>query len=305
MLSRRFLTTDRALIERFGDPFRPLEPECRVVQFDRPLTPPQLEQAGRLVAARPDVELYVYGRASRDLDFLHYFPSAQRLHIALYELDDIAGFSQAPALRELIFGETRKNFSLRFVAGLPRLKKLFLVKRKTDLPALHALAELDELGLSGFTLPDLSVLLPLTRLRRLQLFLGGTGNLAALARLPALYELSLMRITKLSDLAILADLPALTTLRLDWMRNVTSLPNLGGLIQLEDVTLDTMKGLTDLSPIAAAPALRRLAIADMPQLTAESFRCLLGHPRLAELSVGTGRSRVSAQVREMFPGIAR
>ena len=303
---RRFLSTDRAMAERFGDPFRPLEPDCRVIQFNQPLTPEQLRRAGGLIADRPDVELYVYGRASRDLDFLQYFPTLRRLHVALYELDDIAGFAWLKGgLEELTFGETKKKFPLRFIATLPRLKTLFLVGHKKDLDSLRCLAELTSLGLSGITLPDLTVLLPLTKLRKLSLLLGGTTNLAALSGLPELEDLFLMRITKLADLGVLSALRNLKTLRLDWMRNVTSLPSLAGLARLDDVTLDTMKGLTDLSPLAAAPALRRLSVTAMPQLTADSFRCFLGHPRLQELWAYTGKSTVNEQVKRMFPGIAK
>lgn len=306
MQRRRFLSTNRAMIDQFGDPFRPLEPDCRVLQFDQPLTSPQLKQAGSLIAERPDVELYVYGRAFRNLDFLQYFKTVQRLHIALYELGDIAGFSELSRdLKELTFGGTRRKFSLRFIEAMPHLKRLFLVRHKKDLPCIQDLKELEVLGLSGITLPDLSLLLPLVRLRKLDLFLGGTTNLVALAQLPALEDLFLMRITKLSNLAILADLSGLKTLRLDWMRNVTSVPSLHGLGRLDKITLDTMKGLSDLRPFAAAPALRRLRIVGMPQLTAESFRCFIGHPCLDELWVFTGRKKINAQVREMFPGIAR
>jgi hypothetical protein len=305
-LNRRFLSADPGMIERFGDPFRPLEPECKVVQFDQPLAPTHLRQAGELVVDRPDVQLYVYANASRDLDFLRYFPSLRRLHIALYELEDIAGFAHvAEGLEELTFGQTRRTFSLRFLSAMPNLNNLFLVRHKKDLPVVSGLGNLTNLGLSGITLPDVSVLLPLTALRCLSIFLGGTTNLALLPRLASLDELSLMRITKLSDLGVLGDLIGLTKLRLDWMRNVTSLPSLARLVRLEDVALDTMKGLADLSPVAAAPALRKLSIAAMPQLTAESFRCLVGHPRLAELWAYTGRSRVNEEVKRMFAGIAR
>jgi internalin A len=114
-----------------------------------------------------------------------------------------------------------------------------------------------------------------------------------------------MRITKLSDLGVLADLAGLRTLRLDWMRNVESLPGLHRLARLQDVTLDTMKGLTDLRAVAAAPALRRLSITNMPQLSAAHFECLRGHPRLAELWAYTGRAKVNAAVERMFSGIAR
>jgi hypothetical protein len=57
--------------------------------------------------------------------------------------------------------------------------------------------------------------------------------------------------------------------------------------------------------VAAAPALRRLAVWDVPQLTPESFRCLLGHPRLTEMHVGIGSRRNNEEVGRMFPGIVR
>jgi hypothetical protein len=205
----------------------------------------------------------------------------------------------------LTFGRTKRKFSLRFLETMPRLKKLFLVGHKTDLTSVRALVELEDLGLSGITLPDLSLLSPLVRLRKLALLLGGTTNLAELPRLSRLEDVFLMRITKLSDVAVLGDITSLKTLRLDWMRNVASLPSLAELKQLDDVTLDTMKGLADLSPLAAAPALRRLVVTAMPQLTAENFRCFVGHPRLEELWAGTGRSRVNEQIKQMFPRIVR
>src|SRR5207302_7175917 len=235
-----------------------------------------------------------------------YFPNLQRLHIALYELDNIAGFFHlAGGLRQLTFGETRKSFSLRFVEVLPRLEELFLVGHKKDLPALQTLGELNDLGLSGITLPDLSLLLRLRGLRKLGLFMGSTRNLDLLPRLAALEELSLMRITQLADLGTLADTTGLKKLKLDWMRNVTSLPSLGRHERLADIELDQMKGLTDLSPVAAAPALRRLAVGDMRHLTPDSFGCFIGHPTLRELLVETGKLSLDAKIIELLPGIAR
>ena len=114
-----------------------------------------------------------------------------------------------------------------------------------------------------------------------------------------------MRITRLADLGVLGELATLRKLRLDWMRDVTALPSLAELARLNDVTLDTMKGLTSLEAIAAAPALRRLAVTKMPLLSAASFRCLLGHPSLAELFAYVGKETVNAEVKRMFPGIAR
>ena len=227
---RRYLWTTRENVERFGDPFLPLEPECKVLQFDQPLTPEQLRQAGDLIRERPDVQLYVYGRASRNLEFLAYFPNVRRLDISLYELEDISGFSWvARSLEELIFGHTQKTFSLGFLATMPQLSSLFLQGHKRDLPVVAGLRNLNGLGLSGITLPDLSMLSMLTALRKLSIFMGSTTNLALLPKLSRLENLFLMRITGLSDLSVLGDLIGLITLRLDWMRNVISLPNLARL----------------------------------------------------------------------------
>jgi internalin A len=304
--SRRFLSTDPSMARVFGDPFRPLEPECRVVQFDQPLALAQLQRAAELMRGRGDVQLYVYGRASHDLEFLRYFPDLRRLHVALYELEDIAGLGHVrESLESFTFGSTKRKFSLRGLEGLARLEALFLVGHQKEFDAVSGLTRLRSLGLSGITLPDLAPLLPLAGLRSLSIFLGGTTNLGMLPRFTELAHLSLMRITKLADLSVLGGLTSLRRLRLDWMRNVTSLPCLARLERLEDVELSTMKGLTDLTPIAAAPNLRRLAIDAMPQLTAENFRCLVGHPHLEELWAYTGKSRVNGAVKRMFPGIAR
>ena len=303
---RRFLNADSAMVDRFGDAFRPLELDCKVIQFRQPLSPAELRKAGDLIVNRPDVELYVHDGASRDLDFLRYFRTVRRLHVALYDLDDITGFSYLDGgLDELIFGQTRKKFSLRFIETLPHIKKLFLVGHQKDLHWICTLNELTSLGLSRITLSDLSVLLPLTRLRQLSILLGGTTNLALLQRFPELEDLFLMRITKLFDLGVLSDLLSLKTLRLDWMRNVTSLPSFDRLARLDNVELDTMKGLTDLLPVAAAPALRRLSVTGMPQLTAESFRCFVDHPRLQELWAYTGKRTVNEQIKRMLPLVAR
>ena len=303
---RRMLRTDAKSVEDFGDPFRPLEPECKVVQFEQNLTPEQLRQAGGLVAARPDVELYVYGRAARDLDFLHYFPTIRDLHVALWELEDIGGFDAVmPQLVRLNFGRTKKRFSLRFLCAGRQLDRLFLVGHKKDIDVIKSLDQLDGLGLSGITLDNLSILLPLTRLRSFSLFLGSTRNIDLLPQIGALEELWLMRITSLSDLEVLKEVRTLTKLTLDWMRNVTQLPSFAPLTKLTNVRLDTMKGLQSLEAVAAAPALKRLSIANMPQLKPEDFACLLGHPQLEELWAFPGRKTVNAAVRAMFPRIAR
>ena len=76
-------------------------------------------------------------------------------------------------------------------------------------------------------------------------------------------------------------------------------------VAIHDARYDERLGLREIAGIAAAPALRRLAVTATPGLTAESFRCLLGHPTLQELWGYTGKARQNAEIKRLFPAIAR
>src|SRR5579872_407062 len=295
---------------RTPDSFRPLGPECTLVTIGQPLTHEELEQLATLVQGRPDVTLRFHTRAARDLEFLAYFPHLQRLSVALWELEDISGFSHLQgSLEHLDFGKTKKRFSLGFLEMMPALRVLSLESHTKDIATLSRLVQLTTLVFRGVTLPDLSLIASLPELNTFSLLLGGTKHLDHLAEAPRLEVLSLMRISKLADLSVLARLRFLKTLELDGMRNVTALPSLAPLTRLEDVTLETMKGLTDISPVAAAPALRQLVIAGMPQLDANAFRCLVGHPSLAQLRLWSSLGGVNLKkpvleaVKQLLPMI--
>lgn len=293
-----------------SDSFRPLGAECTLVTIGQPLGPVELEQVAALIHGRPDVTLRFHSRAARDLEFLEYFPRLQRLSVDLWELDDIAGFSHLQGgLEHLDFGKTKKRFSLRFLQTMPALVALSLESHTKDIASVSTLIRLTSLVFRGITLPDLSLIASLSELHTFSLLLGGTTHLDHLAELPNLEALSLFRVPKLADLSILAKLRFLKTLELDSMRNVTTLPSLAPLTRLEDVTLETMKGLSDISPVAAAPALRRLTVAGMPQLDAEAFRCLVGHPHLTELRLWSSLGGVNLKkpvleaVKQLLPAV--
>jgi len=307
---------ERERTRSFGhgrDSFEPLGPECGLVTVGQPLDSPEyLKRLASLLHDRPDVTLRVHTKASRDLEFLEYFPGLRRLSVDLWDLDDIAGLSHLQGGLELLhFGKTKKRFSLRFLDTMPALETLSLVGHSKDFATVGGLSRLTSFALRGITLPDLSALTPLTGLTHFSLLLGGTTKLTQLAALPRLEALSLMRVTRLDDLSILAELPSLRTLSLDWMRNITSLPSLAPLTHLEEVNLETMTGLTEIAAVAAAPALRRLTIAGMPQLDAEAFRCLVGHPCLTELVLHPSlggvnlKKPVLAAVKQLLPDVVR
>lgn len=303
---RRFLDAGPALIAKHGDPFRPLEPECRIVQFGRPLTEDQLRRAGEIMADRADVWLRIHLPRSPDLTFLKFFPGLRKLDLAIYDLEGLDGLSAVRGTLEAFhFDKTSKVFPLGFLATLPRLSDLALVSHKKEVDVLGRLTGLTDLALRGITLPDLSPLLPLSRLRALSIAFAGTRDLRLLPRFTELAALYLLRITQLSDLWVLAELAALKSLTLDWMRNVAALPSLAPLRHLETVEMEAMKGLTSLESVAAAPGLRRLQVVNMPQLKAVDFACFIGHPNLEVLMAFPGGKKTHDEIKRMFPGVAR
>jgi hypothetical protein len=282
-----------------------LAPDCRTVQFSTPQSEETLRRMARLMRDRPDVELYVFGGV-KDLEFLKYFETLRRLHLAVWDIDDVSGFAYLGTdFESLTFSTTHKRFSLRFLETLPGLRSLFIQGHTKDLDVVGGLTGLRSIGLSGIPLADLSLLVPLQELTNVFVGFSKTRDLWALRDLPQLKELRILRITELAAVDIVRELVGLVSVELNWLRNVERLPNLSRLASLQSVTLDTMKGLREIAGVAAAPALQRLAVAACPSLTAESFRCLLGHPTLRELWGYTGRTRENTEIKRMFPGIAR
>jgi hypothetical protein len=287
------------------DLLRPLEPDCGTVQFGTPQTEAALRQMAHLMRDRPDVELYVFGGV-KDLEFLMYFENLRRLRVVVWDIEDIGGLAYlGTAFESLTFTKTRKRFSLRFLEMLPGLRSLFLQGQSKDFDVVRGLARLESLGLSGIPLDDLASLVPLQQLEKVFIGLCKTRDLWALRELPKLSDLTIMRITELAAVDVLRDLVGLTRVELSWMRHIERLPNLSRLAALQSLTLDTMKGLREIAGVAAAPALQRLAVSDAPGLTAESFRCFLGHPTLREIFGYIGKSRENAKIKQLFPDIAR
>jgi hypothetical protein len=287
------------------DLLRPLEPECRTVQFSAPQSETSLREMARLMRDRPDVELYVFGGV-KDLEFLKHFENLRRFHLAVWDLEGVGGFAYLGTdFESLVFSKTKTRFSLGFLGMLPGLRSLFLQAHFKDFDVVPGLTGLRSLGLSGIPLGDLSMLVPLQELTDVFVGFSKTRDLWALRDLPKLKDLRILRITELAAVDVLRELVGLTSVELSWLRNVERLPNLSRLAALQSVTLDTMNGLREIAGIAAAPALRRLAVAATPHLTADSFRCFLGHPTLRELWGHTGRARENAEIKRLFPGIAR
>lgn len=283
---------------------RPLSPKCRTVQFSKPLTERDHSKLGHFMRRYPHVQLRVYGHYFEpcDLGFLSHYPTHRHFAIDVFGLNDLDGLKLvSPDLQSLGLGPTKsKAHSLSFLLRFPRLQSLHLGGHTKDIAVIGALSCLQHLTIASITLPDLSILRPLSNLRSLAITLGGTKDLQLLPKIGALRYLQLLMVRGLADLEPIASVRTLQYLFLRALRNVTVLPSLGRLHKLRRVHLETMKGLVDLQPVAKAPGLEELVVLDMRQLEPEAFRPFVGHPALRRATVGLGSTRKNKAVNDLL-----
>jgi hypothetical protein len=282
-----------------------LRPECRTVQFSEPLTERDHEKLAKFVCNHPHVQLRVYGHYSEkcDLGFLRYYPSVRHLAIEVFSLKDLDGLHHVSAdLERLVLGQTKsKAHSLSFLQRFPRLRTLYVEGHTKDIDVIGSLSYLEDLTLRSITLPDLSILLPLDRLRSLDIKLGGTTRLDLLPQIGKLQYLELWMIRGLSDLTPIASVRTLQYLFLQALKQVKELPSLAPLRRLRRIHLQTMKGLKDLIAAASAPALEELVVLDMGQLEPEDFQPFVGHQTLRKAKVFLGSDRKNKSVADLLP----
>ena len=286
---------------------RPLEPEITRVQFSQGLTDDEYRALAALLADRPDVTLRAYGGYGRtlpDLEWLRFFPGLRRVSIdALWGvLGSIDGLRHLPDdLEELGLGHLKPPVDVRALTRFRDLRRLGLEGPVRHPEAIAQLIRLEGLLLRSITLPDLSALLPMTGLRRLDLKLGGTSDLRLLPRIGRLEELEIWRVRGLDDVTAIGEVRSLQTLWLEALPQVRALPDLSALTELRKVTLHTMKGIDDLAPLASAPALEDLALIEMRHLEPEDLRPLAGHPTLRRGHWNIGSLRKTYEAHDVAP----
>jgi hypothetical protein len=302
---RRFIAGDPPPTSDFRHVRSPLTAEMLrpsltgrgVVQFDRRLTDEDFAQLGEWFRAYPEMNLRAYGsydHSITDLEFLRFFPTLRRFAAdALWDsLSSLDGLRHLPPdLEELGIGATRATLDLAVLARFPGLTWLFLEGQTKHLEVISGLAALRDLTLRSITMPDLSLLLPLTGLRSLDLKLGGTRDLRLLPRVGELRYLELWMIRGLTDVTAVGRIPSLRALFLQALRQVEALPDFREATELQRVRLETMKGLRDLRPLATAPALEGVELIDMRHLQPEDLAPLAGLPHLKAVTPGLGSRR--------------
>ncbi len=174
----------------------PLRPDERFVQFGRGGDDEFHRRVGWLVGDRTDVvtRYFDYGGATgaQDLEFMRLMPQIRQFRVNAYALRSLDGLRfLRDDLAELSIGWTAKPLALAPIARFDRLTTLAIERQHGGIELIGGFSQLEDLTLRSMTLPDLSLLLPLTNLRSLDIKFGGTRDLSLLPRIGALTYLEL------------------------------------------------------------------------------------------------------------------
>jgi hypothetical protein len=281
-----------------------------VVQFSSLLADDEFRRVAEWLRAYPRMTLRAYGGydgSIRDLEFLRFFPTLRRFAAdALWDrIESLDGLRHLPDdLEELGLGATRRPLRLSPLRRFRDLRSLFVEGPVHEIDVLSDLTAIDDLTLRSVTLPDLSLLLPLTKLRSLDLKRGGTKDLRLLPRIGQIRYLELWLIRGLTDLDPIGEMTGLRSLFLQALSAVRRLPDLSRCVALRRVHLETMKGLSDLAPLATAPALRDLVLIDLRQFGVADLEPLRNAPALRAVNLGFGSVRKN-DAGQAFLGLPR
>ncbi|WP_188785492.1 hypothetical protein [Nocardioides phosphati] len=222
-----------------------MDEAVEVVQFSSALEDADYRRIAKVLRKFPEAGLRAFGSydgSIRDLDFLRHFPELRSFSAdALYQsLEDITGLEHLRTdLNFLGIGQTKKRPSLAPVARFRELRSLYLEGQTKDIEVVGTLTNLASLTLRSISLPDLSLLKPLSELRALDLKLGGTRELSLLPEIGRIEYLELWMVKGLADISPVAAMPHMEFLFLQSLRQVTALPALSNATSLRRVWLET------------------------------------------------------------------
>jgi hypothetical protein len=275
--------------------------ELRTIQFSSLPPEAELDQVGAFIERHPEIAIRAYGGydgSITDVEFLRHFRAARRVAIdSLFGLESLEGLRYlSDDLESLVLGQTKRRFSMGPLGRFRRLRSLYIEGHSKDIKVVSELAGLQDLTFRSLTLPNFEILVPLRKLRALDIKLGGTTDLEPLSGMKQLEYLELWMIRGFNDLSEVSGLTRLRYLFLQALKQVTSLPDLSSCARLERIHIETLKGLTDLRPLRGAPGLRDLDLVDMPQLRWEHLEPLVDHPTLHALRLGTGSKKRNAEL---------
>ena len=301
------------------------------IRFAEPPSRDALETLERdILRHRSDFEVRFYGfyKTTCDLRMLQYIPSVKRLvvnclsgevdgvdeigrlknlvnlTVGIQCLSDFTFLDGLPPSLEVLHLEEAKSktLSLKPLRRFQKLRRLYIERHHKDLNVVSELGSLEEVVLRYVTVPSLSFLNSLQKLRLLDLKLGGTKNLDILGDLANLKQLEIWQVSKLANLDDVVKAKNLRVLYLQDLPNVTQLPSFAPMKELRELHFNHLKGLKNIVPVTEAPRLEWLTLTSAPHCSAETFKPFLKHPTLKRVSVGLGSFRKNRDVRALFAG---
>jgi hypothetical protein len=236
------------------------------------------------------------------VEFIESLTNIERLSVGIYRLEsfDFLLSVNPERLTHLRLGATfSKKPRLKVLERFSSIQQLYVERQNKDTDVIGELKLLQDLTLRSITVPSLGFLNDLPKLWSLDIKLGGTTNLGALASIKGVKYLELWQIKGLNDLSPIAEMFGLQYLYLQALRNVERLPDLSRLTALRRIVLDNMKGLTDLTSLATAPALEELLYISAQGREPNQFAELLAKGKLKRMLVGFGSDRKNAEIKAL------
>ncbi len=269
-------------------------------------------------AARPDVEVRVYGHYSTECDLtfarkltnvrrfaadcltsatnveaVAEIPGLEELSLGIFELTDFSVLEHlSPRLTSLSLGATRsKKPTLESLNRFPSLRTVYLEGHSKGIEVLSELSELEDVTLRSITTPDLHYLARLPKLWSLDIKLGGIRGFAGIEGKATIKYLELWQVRGLSDIGVVGTLPGLQNLFLQSLRNVAGFPGLKDSNALRRVVVQNLKGLGDFAALEAAPALEEFILLEGMKQTPDQLLPVLSNPRVRRVSAYFGSER--------------
>jgi hypothetical protein len=299
------------------------QPRLRVLQCSAPVRDAVWNLVNEhFCAARPDVELRVYGHYSSECDLsfarlltnVRHFAAdclmrargveaiaaisgLESLSLGIFELNDFNVLERiSPRLTSLSLGATRsKKPSLAPLNRFRSLRVLYLDGQSKDIEVLSGLHELEDVTLRSVTTSDVDYLGRLTKLWSLDIKLGGIRGFKGIEGKESIKYLELWQVRDLRDISVVGTLPGLQNLFLQSLPHIGLFSRLSESARLRRVVVENLKGLRDFTAFETAPALEEFALLDGRKQTPQQLLPVLNNPRVRRVSAYFGSGRKNSE----------
>jgi hypothetical protein len=178
-------------------------------------------------------------------------------------------------------------------------RKVVLHRRcnEDDLAKLHKEKDCIAVAIWNIKVDSLAFLIPLTKLKHLELYGCTIADYSDPTALRSLQSLFLNGVTN-TDLKFIGSLPALRELSLLYLRSFTKLPNLSTCKKLSTVKLWNCKQLRDISSLKKVSSLKALHVVDVPQ-SPKDLEPIIKMPSVKIVSAEFGNTKLNDEFKAL------